>query len=482
MYGKISIISLFALLLVGGVSTQSMVFGQGSGTLSDNLADKYSPGSNECSLPDEVITFSIDKDVYQLGDEIKISGQVIPSESTNLADPSKHNVYVTFPYAKSIFITPLDDRTQTTESSSTYDSDNASSMGQTTSLSILDTSLRIDECGNFETSVKVIPLVFKNGFYVLNIKYQTAEVQTNVFVLDEEMQKGCFKTNSFLSESGRCGDYKGDDSDVELSPAPMPEIILTSDKDEYLPGEKVKISGQIKNAIFNDTVELAIESSTTSDNTQVNTESIALRGTEPIFTWKYEIPSGASGIGSYSITATTHLDSVTKTFTVNDESIVTEFAAQKTTESPTLPVKKIIEKHNRITVSQVQISLDEKVSDEQTLLPRVIQGSLFTAARGDESSVNIQITTSAGDCVIGQDSGCAVNDSTRKPGSIYDKVQIDGKNYNVRYSGTDVRLEKFTIIPVESNTQIDMKNWNVSILKDDQPTKFYYKVSYVLLE
>ena len=147
-----------------------------------------------------------------------------------------------------------------------------------------------------------------------------------------------------------------------------------------------------------------------------------------------------------------------------------------------MPVKKIIEKHNRITVSQVQISLDEKVSDEQTLLPRVIQGSLFTAARGDESSVNIQITTSAGDCVIGQDSGCAVNDSTRKPGSIYDEVQIDGKNYNVRYSGTDVRLEKFTIIPAESNTQIDMKNWSVSILIDDQPTKFYYKVSYVLLE
>ena len=234
--------------------------------------------------------------------------------------------------------------------------------------------------------------------------------------------------------------------------------------------------------MFKDTVELAIESSTASDNNQLNTESVALRGTEPIFTWKYEIPSGASGIGTYSIIANTHLDSVTKTFTVNDESIVTEFAAQKTTESPTLPVKKIIEKHNRITVSQVQISLDEKVSDEQTLLPRVIQGSLFTAARGDESSVNIQITTSAGDCVIGQDSGCAVNDSTRKPGSIYDEVQIDGKNYNVRYSGTDVRLEKFTIIPAESNTQIDMKNWSVSILKDDQPTKFYYKVSYVLLE
>jgi len=45
-----------------------------------------------------------------------------------------------------------------------------------------------------------------------------------------------------------------------------------------------------------------------------------------------------------------------------------------------------------------------------------------------------------------------------------------------------VRLEKFTILPEESNTEIDTKNWNVTILKDDQPTRFYYKVSYVSLE
>ena len=39
MYVKISIISLFALLLVGGVSTQSMVFGDPA----FNVPDKYSP-------------------------------------------------------------------------------------------------------------------------------------------------------------------------------------------------------------------------------------------------------------------------------------------------------------------------------------------------------------------------------------------------------------------------------------------------------
>ena len=77
---------------------------------------------------------------------------------------------------------------------------------------------------------------------------------------------------------------------------------------------------------------------------------------------------------------------------------------------------------------------------------------------------------------------CAVSESTRKSGSIYELVQIGDKNYNVRYSGPDVRLEKFTIIPEDSNTEIDTKNWNVSILKADQPTKFYYKVSYVLFE
>jgi len=480
MYVKISIISLFAILLIGGALTPSMVFGQ---SLSPELADKYSPESTSCSLPDEPITFSVDKNSYQLQDEINISGQVIPKQSTNFADTSKYFVYLTIPKAKSIFIVPSDDGIENKTSASIYDEQNASTMGQTTSLSTLDTVLRIDECGNFETSIKVIPLVFKNGFYVLNVKYHDKELQKDIFILDEELQKGCFVAKSFLSESGRCGDFKGDDSDIDYEASPMPEIILTTDKDEYLPGEQVKISGQIKNAIFNDSVELIIESSITSDDiNQSNTKSIALRGVEPIFSWQYKIASGATGIGSYSITATTHLDSVDKSFTVDDESIVTDFAAEKTMNAPTIGLKKIIEKHNRITASEIPVSLGSKISEDQVLLPRVLQGSLFTAARGDEPSVNIQISTSSGQCIIGQDSLCAVNESTRKSGSIYEAVQIDGTNYNIRYSGPDVRLEKFTIIPEKSNTEIDIKNWDVSILKDAQPTKFYYKVSYVLLE
>ena len=258
----------------------------------------------------------------------------------------------------------------------------------------------------------------------------------------------------------------------------MPEIILTVDKEKYLPGDTVKISGQIMNVVYDDTLELTVVSeNTTQETVEPITKLFTLRGEEPTFSLKYNIPNGTAGIGTYLISAISHLDTITKTLIVDDESIVTDFAAEKTTHK-----KKIISKHNRITVSEIQISLGEETSEDKILLPRVLQGSLFTAARGDESSVNIQISTSSGQCVIGQDSICAVNDSTRKSGSIYELVQIDGKNYNVRYTGPDVRLEKFTIIPESSNTEIDTKNWNVSILKDEQPTKFYYKVSHVLFE
>ena len=96
--------------------------------------------------------------------------------------------------------------------------------------------------------------------------------------------------------------------------------------------------------------------------------------------------------------------------------------------------------------------------------------------------VNLRITVSNGQCVIGQDSDCLVSESTRKPGAIYSIVSIDDVNYKVRYSGDDVRLEKFSIVPEDSSSQLDISNWNVEIIKDEQPSRFYYKVSYVNFE
>ena len=99
-----------------------------------------------------------------------------------------------------------------------------------------------------------------------------------------------------------------------------------------------------------------------------------------------------------------------------------------------------------------------------------------------ESSVNLKITTSDGQCVIGQELNCLVSESTRKPGAIFAIVSIDDINYKIRYSGNDVRLEKFSIVPEESGSKININDWNVEIIKDEQPSRFYYKVSYVALE
>jgi len=107
---------------------------------------------------------------------------------------------------------------------------------------------------------------------------------------------------------------------------------------------------------------------------------------------------------------------------------------------------------------------------------------LITHTRGDESDVNLKVTSSSGTCIIGPDAECLVSESTRKPGQIYDVVEVDGLSFNVRYSGPDVRLEKFSILPESSTAFLPDENWNVEVLKDDQVSRFYYKVTYKTLE
>ena len=143
---------------------------------------------------------------------------------------------------------------------------------------------------------------------------------------------------------------------------------------------------------------------------------------------------------------------------------------------------KKIDTFDRISDNEIPITLGGKSSEESTLMPRVLQGSLFTSARGEESDVNLRISTSDGQCIIGQDSNCLVSESTRKPGTIYSIVSIDDINYKIRYSGNDVRLEKFSIVPEESNSQINVDTWKVEVIKDEQPSRFYYKVSYIALQ
>ena len=330
-------------------------------------------------------------------------------------------------------------------------------------LTEMDMKVYPDSEGNFYGVFALRAGIFSDGIYKIKADYFGYKYEESFSVIDNSLKGGL-----------------------------APEITIDFDKDEYIPGEIVSISGKISNVYYYDPVSVIVE---TPDVSQVNClvgqqcgfgnseKKIRVsEGTEgATFYMNYKIPSGDSSVGKYNVIADTHFGEIKKSFFVLSESDVVGQISPPSSEI-TPKTSKIIEKFNRIADTEIPIILTEKSSEDSILVPRVIQGSLFTSARGEESDVNLRITTTAGQCIIGQGSDCLVSESTRKPGAIYSIVSIDDANYKIRYSGNDVRLEKFSILPENSNSKIDIDDWNVEIVKDEQPTRFYYKVSYVALE
>ena len=141
----------------------------------------------------------------------------------------------------------------------------------------------------------------------------------------------------------------------------------------------------------------------------------------------------------------------------------------------------IIEKVNRISDNLISITTQEKILNDHASKPRVLSGSMITSTN-DQSNVNLQVMSESGICIIGPGVECLVSESTRKPGQIFDVVQVDGFNLNVRYSGPDVRLEKFSILPTSSDEFLPNANWNVEVIKTDEISRLYYKITYKTLE
>ena len=315
-----------------------------------------------------------------------------------------------------------------------------------------------DSDGNYATVFELRAGVFKDGVYAVKADYFGYHEETSVKITDSSLKGGL-----------------------------EPSISVNLEKDEFVSGDTVRISGKINNIYYYDNVSIIVNTPSVSEINCFEGQQCGFGNSEkkirvqegvsgPGFFWNYKLPKDAT-LGLYTIVVDTHFGEFEKSFFVVDESEVIGTPTPEATIS-----KKIIEKFNRISDNKIPIMLTEKSTDDLTLSPRVMQGSLFTSARGEESDVNLRITTSGGQCVIGQGSDCLVTESTRKPGAIYSIVTIDDINYKIRYSGNDVRLEKFSIVPEDSSSKIDIDNWNVEIIKDDQPSRFYYKVSYVALE
>ena len=315
---------------------------------------------------------------------------------------------------------------------------------------IHESSVYPDQGGQFSSLFELPATIFSEGTYTVKAIYERKQIETTFSV-----------ANDFTF---------GLDEPVSL--------LLSSEKSEYYPGDVVVISGKPNKLIYLEKFDISvIQQTDTSINCGsfycgTHTGSVTSIRPSPSgsFTHQFMIADSDSAIGSYEITVDADFETKSILFNVVEKP-----------ETPKLDT--IIEKENRISDKIILISTEEKTIDDSTIAPRVLSGSLLTTSGDDESNVNLKVTSASGVCVIGPDVDCLVAESTRKPGQIYDVVQVDGDSLNVRYSGSDVRLEKFSIVPENSGEFLPDTNWTVEVIKDDdQVSRFYYKTTYKTTE
>lgn len=395
---------------------------------SESIFFKVSPNPEQDTLEIEPLSVTTDKAVYVAGDTVTVIGSAIKrvQGTEGLVVPERASISIKladFPY------TPLQ-----------------SGTGQ----------VYLDTGGNFQSKFSLPLTVVQQGKYKVTATYGDLRSET-FFLVDNDLVI---------------------DADTPLV------ILLSTDKQEYGLGETVQVTGTPSKFVILKKISMTVVH---EDEFQVTcgsficglpgaTSSI-VPGELGTFTYEYNIPSTDDSVGVYEIIADAQFGTFSKSFLVTERATI-----EKELEEQLEKGKRTTEKVNRIPGTITTISVTEKTLDGEVLLPRVLQGSLLTTTRGAESSVNIKITTEDGTCVIGQESGCMVSDSTRAPGTIYQVIEIDGKNYNVRYSGPDARLEKFTILPESSIETLPDSTWTVEVMKDEQPSRLYYKITYVTLE
>ena len=348
--------------------------------------------------------------------------------------------------------------------------------------------------GKFNTDILISPINFVYGTYNIVSEYseQTASVSFNLIESVSVVSTDTPVLNPFTFQVS-VSEWADHDCRNCLN-------VIKSDATEVLLNQYLSFTGVIPNFIGLD--GLAVPSSyynlvefsfKTSDGKLVtfigHTDNHGgnLAGEDIAFTTNaipdklgafstdIQIPAVVFSEGDYVVTGKYGPFYKSNSFSVISETS-SPIESEKSTSIPN--VKTIIEKTNRISADLISIYTQEKILNEQSVKPRVISGSMMTVSKDAQSNVNLQVTSESGVCIIGPGDDCLVNESTRKPGQIFEVVNVDGLNLNVRYSGPDVRLEKFSILPESSDDFLPDTNWNVQIIKDDEISRFYYKITY----
>jgi len=347
--------------------------------------------------------------------------------------------------------------------------------------------------GNFDTTLSLNTVNPVYGDYTVTAEY-SEHIASTMFTLIENI--------------------------VEVEDISSNAMILTLDDFEYPENDFMTISGTLPNFDSNNNIYYQVVNFNfyTSDGKPISfvgltRETITIDGLSVLFTstaipnssgefdLTIRIPSIIFPEGDYVVKANYGGLLASEKFSIvsekNYESVVTVGSGNPNSSISSKPssnvekdaggyvvsnVKTIIEKVNRISDNLISINTQEKIINEQSVKPRVLSGSMLTLSKNAQSTVNLQLSSESGICIIGQNSDCLVSESTRKPGQIFEVVQVDGLNFNVRYSGSDVRLEKFSILPESSDEFLPDTNWNVEVIKDNEISRLYYKITYKTLQ
>jgi len=255
-------------------------------------------------------------------------------------------------------------------------------------------------------------------------------------------------------------------------------LLVSSDKSQYHPGDVVFVVGKPNKLIYLEQYKVSVVKKTGSEITcgsftcgthdgRITTIRPSPNGS---FSYQFSVPDSLSSVGKYEVTVEADFETKTLQFDVVEPPVV-----------ESLP-QTIIEKVNSIPESSASVNAMQKDFDGIDAGPRVLLGSLIASPRGEEPNVNLRVLSESGVCVIGPEDICLVQDSTRKPGEIYDIVEVDGVSLKVRYSGPDARVEKFSILPESPTAILPDSVWDIQVVKDDQVSRLYYKINYSALE
>ena len=400
---------------------------------SDILYFKVSEDPQNDSLAKEPLIVSTSKALYKPGDDLEVSGIVTLYEhgGEGLRVPLRVAITVSqdyFPYSK-----------------------------------IYEAWVYPDNGGEFSSEFDLPIGVFKEGSYKVSALYGPA------------------KTSVLFRMAN---DY------VVSSSEPL-SLSVSTDAKTYHPGQTVTISGGPNKIIYVEDYRVSVYK-TTGQEIDCGTAACGDHrgpvtkikpGPTASFVHHFTIPGGSGAVGTYEVTAQSANWLERITFEVVEAEEQQQEQQQQPQEVGPPAPEVVITKHNRLPGSEFVIdarATDSLVFENVTVgaMPVSVSGSMITTA-GEEQSVNLQVLAGDGTCLIGPSESCLISGSTESQGGAYATVQLeDGTPLRVVYGGPDKRLEYFAIHTGAGQDHLPDMTWTVNVLKDDQVSRFYYKVAY----